>query len=120
MTTYATLDELRCLAEELREVFADERAAISALDHRRLGALAATKQCLTDRLGKIRDAALATRSPAVRDLFAAILVEARATAILAATANQIVRTALGYETTTGYDRRARRITQGPSRFLATR
>jgi hypothetical protein len=47
----------------------------------------------------------------------AIRVEARATAMLAATANQAVRALLGYEPA-GYDRRAKRISQSPTRILA--
>jgi hypothetical protein len=113
-----SLDELRRIAEELRTVFASERAAIATLDHGQLETLAQTKRELATRLGALRDAGLET-SPAVRDLFAAIRVEARATAMLAQTANQAVRALLGYETG-GYDRRGGRITQGPSRILAAR
>jgi hypothetical protein len=38
--------------------------------------------------------------------------------MLASTANAAVRVLLGYETSTSYDRRARQVTQGPSRILA--
>src|SRR5688572_15891709 len=113
------IDELRRLAEELRSVFADERVAISKLDHARLETLAQTKRELATRLGAIRDAALAENSPAVRDLFAAIQIEARATAMLASTANQAVRALLGYQPA-GYGRRGQSLTQGPSRILAAR
>ncbi len=112
--TDQSLQELRQLGEELRQAFADERRAISSLDHGRLEQLAAHKELLANRLADLRGAALATGSPAVRDLFAAIRIEAHATAILAATAAQAVRGMLGYQTSGGYDRRARQsITVAP-------
>jgi hypothetical protein len=112
------LDELRRIGEELRQVFADERHAISALDHARLEAIATHKRALAERLGELREPALATGSAAVRDLFAAIRVEAHATAMLAAAASQTVRAMLGYESTGGYDRKAQRVITGPIRLLA--
>lgn len=117
--SYKTLDELRALAEELRTVFGRERAAIAALDHSELEQLAATKQRLGRQLAELREPALATGSAAVRDVFEAIRVEARATAMLAATANQAVRALLGYAPA-GYDRRARTVSQPPLRILAER
>lgn len=118
---FATLDELRRVGEELRQVFADERRAIAALDHVRLEQLAAAKRALATRLGELRAPAFATGSPAVRDLFAAIGVEARATAMLAATANDAVRALLGYEPgAAAYDRRARRVTPTTTRILGVR
>jgi hypothetical protein len=111
------LDELRQLGEELRQVFSDERSAIGRLDHQALTELAERKRALAERLGAIRDGALATGSPAVRALFAAIRVEAQATAMLAATATAAVRARLGYDQGAGYDRRARTITHAPNRVL---
>ena len=114
--TDAQLDELRTLGEELRQVLADERAAIVALDHERLELLAHRKRMLADQLHHLDLAG--SGSPVVRALFAAIRIEARATAMLAATATDAVRKLLGYETG-GYDRRAKRVTNGPSmRILA--
>jgi hypothetical protein len=114
-----TLHELRQIGEELRQAFADERRAISSLDHERLVQLAAHKERLASRLAELREPALATGSPAVRDLFAAIRIEATATAMLAAAAAEAVRALLGYESSGGYDRRAKRtITVAPRLMTA--
>lgn len=115
----SVLDELRRIGEELRQAFADERRAISSLDHERLVALASHKEQLASQLSLLREPALATGSPAVRDLFAAIRVEAQATAILATTAVEAVRSMLGYETGGSYDRRAKRITNVSPHLLVT-
>lgn len=112
------LMELRELGQELSQAFADERRAIAALDHERLEALAEHKTKIAYRLAEIREAALATGSPAVRDLFIAIRLEAQSTAILAATAANAVRAMLGYETSTTYDRRAKPTTNRIPRILA--
>ena len=112
------LDELRRVGEELRQMFSDERKAIVALDHSRLEQLAELKTDLAQRLAAIRDPALATGGQTVVDLFIAIRIEARATAMLAATASAAVRTMLGYETTGGYDRRAKPTTGVLGRVLA--
>jgi hypothetical protein len=108
------LHELRQVGEELRQVFADERRAISSLDAAGLEKLAIHKELLANKLSELRAPALATGVSAVKDLFIAIRVEAQATAILAATAAQAVRGMLGFETSGGYDRRARQsITVAP-------
>ena len=101
------LDNLRELGEELRETFAEERRAIGALDHARLTYLAVHKQHLAERLGEARDAAPVANLPAMRDLFAALRVEAHANAVLANAATEAVRAMLGYEPRGGYDRKAR-------------
>ena len=106
--------ELAELAEQLRETFAAERAAIAVLDHERLVALADTKQQLVTRLSAL---SVDRRDPQTRSLLISLQTEAHATAMLAATANAAVRTLLGYESHSGYDRRARPITHGPSRTL---
>ncbi|MEO6777425.1 MAG: hypothetical protein ABI467_31150 [Kofleriaceae bacterium] len=106
------LDELRLLGEELRVVFAAERTAISTLDHAALTTLAETKSRIAARLAEL--APLATNHPEVRALFEAVRLEAQATALLAATASNLVNTMLGRETH-GYDRRARGTTScGPA------
>ncbi|MBX3155911.1 MAG: hypothetical protein KF773_07925 [Deltaproteobacteria bacterium] len=105
------LHRLRLLGEELRALFGEERRAIAALDHERLEQLAADKQRLAEALSAFRTL---ERIPAVRDLFAAIRVEAHATAVLAATAAEAVRTMLGYENTGAYDKRARRTANLPT------
>jgi hypothetical protein len=107
------LDELRLLGEELRVVFASERTAISTLDHAALTTLAETKSRLATRLGEL--APLATTNPDARALFEAVRLEAHATALLAATASNLVNTMLGRETN-GYDRKARGITSGGPAF----
>ena len=113
------LNELRQLGEELRQAFADERRAISSLDSVRLGELAVHKEQLANRLAELRGPALATGSPAVKELFVAIRIEARATAMLAATAAEAVRAMLGYQTSGAYDRRARQtITVAPRLMTA--
>ena len=112
------LDELRRIGEELREAFAHERAAIVKLDHARLEELAEHKTALAYRLAAIREPALASGGQTVVDLFIAIRIEARATAMLAATAAAAVRTMLGYESTGGYDRRAKPTTGVLGRVLA--
>lgn len=113
------LDELRRIGEELRQAFADERRAISSLDHGRLVVLAAHKEQLASQLSVLREPALATGSAAVKDLFAAIRVEAQATAILATSAVEAVRLMLGYQSTGGYDRRAHRTSSVIPRLLVS-
>jgi hypothetical protein len=108
-------EELRTIGEQLRQVFADERAAIGSLDHARLVTIADTKRELVNRLASLQQL---IGTPDVRELFITLREEARATAMLASTANAAVRVLLGYETSTSYDRRARQVTQGPSRILA--
>jgi hypothetical protein len=107
------LDELRLLGEELRVVFASERTAISALDHAAMATLAETKSRIATRLAEL--APHATQDPAARALFEAVRLEAQATALLAATASNLVNTMLGRETN-GYDRKARGITSGGPAF----
>ena len=114
-----TLHELHQIGEELRQAFADERRAISSLDHERLVQLAVHKEQLASQLAALRDAALSTGSQAVKDLFAAIRIEARATAMLAATAAEAVRAMLGYESSGAYDRRAKQTHTVAPRLLAT-
>ena len=113
MTPDRWLDNLRELGEELRETFAEERRAIGALDHARLTYLAVHKQHLAERLGEARDAAPVANLPAMRELFAALRVEAHANALLANAATEAVRAMLGYETRGGYDRKARPTTPLP-------
>lgn len=113
-----TLHELRLVGEELRQVFADERRAIASLDHARLVQLAEHKERLACRLADLRETALALGSPAVRDLFAAIQIEARATAMLAATAAEAVRAMLGYQSNGAYDKRAKQAVTVASRLRA--
>lgn len=97
------LDELRRLGEELRAVFSDERAAIGKLDHEKLTVLAELKRGIAERLAALRPHV--GQNDEARALFEALRTEARATALLAATATSLVRTVLGHETT-GYDRKA--------------
>jgi hypothetical protein len=113
------LCNLRELGEELRETFAEERRAISALDHARLTYLAVHKQHLAEKLGEARATAPSVSAPMLRELFAALRVEAHANAMLASVATEAVRAMLGYESTGGYDRSARRTTAAPLRVLAT-
>ena len=113
------LTNLKDLGEELRETFAEERRAISALDHARLTYLAVHKQHLAERLAEARATAPAVNAPLLRELFSALRVEAQANALLATVATEAVRAILGYESTGGYDRAARRTTQSPLRLLAT-
>ena len=113
------LNDLRELGEELRETFAEERRAISALDHARLTYLAVHKQHLAERLTVARATAPAVEAPMLRQLFDALRVEAQANAMLATAATEAVRAMLGYESTGGYDRSARRTTAAPMRILAT-
>lgn len=97
------LDELRRLGEELRVVFAEERIAIGKLDHEKLTILAVVKRDVASRLNELRPHV--DKNAEARALFEALLTEARATALLAATATSLVRTVLGQETT-GYDKKA--------------
>ncbi|HEY0192840.1 MAG TPA: hypothetical protein VGC42_17100 [Kofleriaceae bacterium] len=113
------LTNLRDLGEELRETFAEERRAISALDHARLTYLAVHKHHLAERLAEARATTPAVNAPLLKQLFAALRVEAQANAMLATVATEAVRAMLGYESTGGYDRAARRTTQSPLRLLAT-
>ena len=118
MTEARAADQLRTLGEELRELFAEERRAISALDHTRLAYLATHKQHILEQLEQARIAAPAALTPEVRALFATIRAEAHATAMLAHTAAEAVRALLGVEQT-GYDRHARRVAAANLRLLAT-
>ena len=118
MNTAANLENLRLTGEELRVLFADERRAISTLDHAKLEELALAKAAIAQRLEKLRHT-LDANDPVVRDLFVAIRTEARATALLATAATQAVRGILGYKPANAYDRRARQTTSGPGRVLAT-
>jgi hypothetical protein len=111
------LDALRELGEELRATFAEERRAIGALDHARLTYLAVHKQHLAERLGEARATAPAVNEPVLRELFAALRVEAHANAVLAKAATDAVRMMLGHESTGGYDRAARRTTTQPLGML---
>jgi hypothetical protein len=108
-------DALIGLAEQLRQTFAAERSAIGSLDHARLVTVADHKRELVGRLSAL-DLTAADRD--VRELFITLRAEARATAMLASTANAAVRMLLGYETAPTYDRRARPATYSPSRILA--
>jgi hypothetical protein len=108
---------LRELGEELRETFAEERRAIGALDHARLTYLAVHKQHLAERLAEARATTPLTQAPVLRALFAALRVEAHANALLATAATEAVHALLGYESTGGYDRAARRTTTQPMQML---
>ncbi len=98
----AELDQARQLAEELRSAFAEERRAIAKLDNDRLAWLAEHKRQIVSQLEQLDREQCAE----LRPIFAAIQIEARATAMLASTAAQAVRAVLGRESH-GYDRRAR-------------
>jgi hypothetical protein len=113
------LEQLRELGEELRATFAEERRAIGALDHARLTYLAVHKQHLAERLAEARTTAPVVDAPVVRALFSALRVEAHANAMLATAATEAVRAMLGYQTTGGYDRSARRTTIPMQSILAT-
>jgi len=114
------LEQLRELGEELRSTFAEERRAIGALDHARLTYLAVHKQHLAEQLAQARDTAPVVDAPVVRELFTALRVEAHANALLATAATEAVRALLGYQSTGGYDRAARRATTIPMpNLLAT-
>ncbi len=104
------------LGEELRVAFAAERVAIGKLDSAKLLELAVHKRALADQLAQLQPTATSSRE--VSDLFAAIRIEAKATAMLAAVAGDAVRNLLGYEPT-GYDKRARRTATTPRRIVAT-
>jgi hypothetical protein len=108
------LDEVRLLGEELRAVFAAERHAIATLDHEKLNALAGDKHRIATRLSELQP--LVTKNAAARALFEAVRVEARATALLAATAMKAVHAMLGTEPTGGYDRRANRTSTNAPAF----
>jgi hypothetical protein len=119
-TSQRWLEQLRELGEELHAMFAEERRAIGALDHARLTYLAVHKQHLAEQLALARDAAPVVDAPVVRELFTALRAEAHANALLATIATEAVRSLLGYESTGGYDRAARRTTTPPLRtILAT-
>ena len=113
------LEQLRELGEELRATFAEERRAIGALDHARLTYLAVHKQHLAERLSEARAATPVAQAPVLRELFAALRVEAHANAMLATAATEAVRAMLGYQSTGGYDRSAKRTTIPMRPALAT-
>ena len=118
MTELEALSELRLLGEELRNAFAEERRAISTLDHARLDWLADHKHAIANRLRVAAACTSLSSNSEVRAVFEALRVEARATALLAAEATRTVRALLGYESTGAYDRRARQTTHAPMRLLA--
>ncbi len=107
------LDELRLFGHELRAVFTAERHAIATLDHEQLLVLAESKQRVAARLAELQP--LITKNGEARMLFEAIRVEARATALLAAMAMNVVQSMLGTEPT-GYDRRANRTSTSAPAF----
>jgi hypothetical protein len=113
------LERLRELGEELRALFADERRAIAELDHARLTYLAEQKQRVATALGELHGAMTMTNAPELKLLLEAVRVEARANAMLAATAGEAVRALLGYEPAAGYNRRAKPITNHPLRLIAS-
>jgi hypothetical protein len=116
VTQTQRIELLRSLGEELRATLAEERRAISRLDHERLEWLAAQKRRVAQQLADARTAEPLT--PDLRDLFEALRVEVRATAMLARTAAEAVRALLGVESTGGYDRYAKKTTTtGPVRLL---
>jgi hypothetical protein len=113
------MGQIAQLADELRSVFANERAAIAALDHARLDVLTRDKTRIANELAALRDSA--APSAELRTLLEDLRVEAHATAMLAAVACEAVRMLLGYEPANhAYDRRARcvdrRISQVITRF----
>lgn len=103
----------RELAHELHALLADERKAIGKLDHERLTWIADRKREVAEHLDKVRE-----DTPACRSVLAALQLDARTNAMLAAAATEAVRALLGREMT-GYDRRARRVTQQADRPLTT-
>jgi len=111
------MQDLTTCGEALRVLFADERKAISTLDHVRLEQIAQQKGELAMRLDRLRKL-VSTTDPQVRDLFELIRTEARATALLATAATQAVRDLLGYKPANAYDRMARHNTASPGRVLA--
>jgi membrane protein involved in colicin uptake len=117
-TTTGRIEELRQLAEELRATFTEERRAIAQLNHGRLEWLAEQKRHACLRLAEI--ATEGTVPKELKEVFAALQVEARATAMLAATATEAVRALLGQGPADAYDRNARKTapTQ-PVRILTT-
>lgn len=109
------IELLRSLGEELRATLAEERRAISRLDHERLEWLAEQKRRVAQQLADARPESI---TPDLRDLFEALRIEVRATAMLARTAAEAVRALLGVESTGGYDRYAKKTTTtGPVRIL---
>lgn len=113
------LERLRALGEELRALFADERRAITQLDHARLIYLAEQKQRVASALAELQGSMTKTDAPELRLLLEAVRVEARANAMLAATASEAVRALLGYEPASGYNRRAKPVTNHPLRLIAS-
>jgi len=101
----------RELAHELHDLLAEERKAIGKLDHERLAWLATQKQHVAAELERLKDA-----TPECRDVLAALQIDARANAMLASAAAEAVRALLGREVT-GYDKRARRVTQSAGQAL---
>ena len=111
------IDELKRLGAELRQTFAAERHAIVVLDHAQLELLAETKRSLAHKIQQLKPSAI--HDPSCRELFAALRLEAHATAMLAVVATDAVHAMLGYDTSEHYDHRARRVVHGSSRVLTT-
>jgi hypothetical protein len=111
------VEELRRAGEQLRALFADERRAISTLDHAALEQLATAKTEVAQTLASLRSQ-VKTQDPDVRELFETLRTEARATALLTTAANLTVRGMLGYKPANAYDRMARQHTASPGRVLA--
>jgi hypothetical protein len=118
VTDTQRIETLRSLGEELRATLAEERKAIARLDHERLEWLAEQKRRVAQQLADARTGAPLPMSPDLKNLFEALRVEVRATAMLARTAAEAVRGLLGVESTGGYDRYAKKTsTTGPVRIL---
>ena len=109
-------DDIQRLGAELRATFAAEREAITTLDHARLEQIAVTKRDLAARLRQA--VAAATPDPASRELFAALRIEAHATAVLAVVATTAVHAMLGNDVAEQhYEHQARRINHGSSKIV---
>ncbi len=117
-TEAEAVDALRLLGEELSAMFAEERRAIAGLDHGRITYIVEQKRHMVARLGEVLAAAPLSLAKDIRELLAAVRVEAHATALLASAATEAVRALLGYESA-GYDHRAKRTTNPAPRILAT-
>lgn len=111
-------DDVDRLLEALRATFRAERAAIARLDVVELSRLAGEKQAasaaLAEALGAVRTAGPLPAE--LRDRVADVRIEARATALLAGAAVGGVRALLGVQST-GYDRRAKRVSSIETRRL---
>ncbi|HRC58628.1 MAG: hypothetical protein IPI49_31600 [Myxococcales bacterium] len=108
-TSAQSLDELRLLIDELRASFAEQRRAISRLAGERVSWLVGHQSQICSRIESLLTAAGGREGlpEPLRNIMAAVRIEAEATALLAAIAAHSVRNLIEQSEPAGYNATAR-------------